>query len=247
MNDFDDSLIAGWYGKIPSLGDFISRRLPESFRSPWDTWLQRAISSSRAQLGEHWLNLYLTSPIWRFILMPGICGDNLWIGVLMPSIDRVGRHFPLTIALQIKPYPEVLFAAFSAHAWYASLEQIALTTLNVNISPEDIDQKLINYPFPKFKPDNRSIQAQELVGWWQIKPQAGLVNHKTLTLPTVNILAEQFEAVAKNIFMTAGQGKSIWWKVSKDIGNNEGATQLHFFTGLPQENHFTMLLSNDAL
>ena len=30
------TLIPGWYGKIPSLGDFASRRLPQSFVAAWD-------------------------------------------------------------------------------------------------------------------------------------------------------------------------------------------------------------------
>ncbi|MCK7582565.1 MAG: TagF domain-containing protein [Chromatiales bacterium] len=36
--------------------------------SPWDDWLQRALAGSRGALGESWLDLYLTSPLWRFIL-----------------------------------------------------------------------------------------------------------------------------------------------------------------------------------
>src|SRR5512139_3843786 len=91
----------GWYGKIPNLGDFASRRLPSRFIVAWDDWLQRALASSRAQLGGQWLDLYLTSPVWRFLLMPGVCGSAAWAGVLMPSVDRVGRYFPLTIALEL--------------------------------------------------------------------------------------------------------------------------------------------------
>ena len=31
-------------------------------------------------------------PIWRFVLLPGLIGSNGWAGVLMPSVDRVGRR-----------------------------------------------------------------------------------------------------------------------------------------------------------
>lgn len=245
--DLEEPLIAGWYGKIPSLGDFISRRLPVSFIDPWDTWLQRAMAASRAQLGEQWLDHYMTSPIWRFILMHGVCGNHLWMGVLMPSIDKIGRHFPLTIALQTRPRPEALFTAFSAHAWYASLEQLALTSLNVNISPEDLDQGLVGHPFPQSHPGDRPVSAQELANWWKTQPRTESIDHKTFTLPTINLLTRQFEATAENIFMSLGQGKSIWWRVSQDTGMDKEPIQLHCFTGLPQENRFAMLLSNDAL
>src|ERR1043165_7880768 len=55
------SNIAGWYGKMPCLGDFASRRLTPDFITPWDAWLQRSIATSRQQLGEQWLEIYLTS------------------------------------------------------------------------------------------------------------------------------------------------------------------------------------------
>ena len=93
--------IAGWYGKLPCLGDFASRRLDAEFITPWDAWLQRCIATSRQQLGEQWLDIYLTSPMWRFILAPGICGERACAGVLLPSVDKVGRYFPLTFALPL--------------------------------------------------------------------------------------------------------------------------------------------------
>lgn len=55
------SSVAGWYGKIPSLGDFVSRRLPPDFINTWDTWLQQGMAISRTQLGECWVDLYMTS------------------------------------------------------------------------------------------------------------------------------------------------------------------------------------------
>ena len=92
----------GFYGKVASRGDFIERNLPKDFQRSWDAWLSAGLQTSRQQLGEHWLDAYLTSPLWRFALAPGVCGSEAMTGVLMPSIDRVGRYFPLTIACSIK-------------------------------------------------------------------------------------------------------------------------------------------------
>src|SRR5690348_13402684 len=98
-------LAAGCYGKLPCLGDFVSRRLPRSFVQPWDAWLQGALSASHAQLGADWIAAYLASPFWRFALPPGLCGPEGWAGVLMPSTDRIGRSFPFTVATPIPPAP----------------------------------------------------------------------------------------------------------------------------------------------
>ena len=42
---------AGFYGKLPSEGDFVTRRLPWEFTSAWDAWLQQGVHASRAALG----------------------------------------------------------------------------------------------------------------------------------------------------------------------------------------------------
>lgn len=43
------------------------------------------------------MNHYLTSPVWRFAIAPGVLGPEGLGGVMMPSVDRVGRYFPLII------------------------------------------------------------------------------------------------------------------------------------------------------
>ena len=237
-----EALTVGWYGKIPSLGDFISRRLPASFIDTWDAWLQKAMATSREQLGEHWLDLYLTSPMWRFILMPDTCSNTkIWTGILMPSIDKVGRHFPLTIAAEIEPYPQALLSLISAQHWYTALEQVALASLDLNISPDDLDQSLACHPPPILCDESYSIYGQELSHWWQASSLTD-DSQKSLSLPTTNALAEIFEAVNQDVFSKMGIGKSIWWKV--DFETNQ--TQLHCFSGLPPGNQFATLLNDIA-
>ena len=68
--------LAGYYGKVRTHGDFVTRHLPRAFADPWDEWLREGIATSREQLGAYWLDIYITSPIWRFALSPGICADN---------------------------------------------------------------------------------------------------------------------------------------------------------------------------
>jgi type VI secretion system protein ImpM len=62
----------GLFGKLPAHGDFIYRNLPSNFINAWDAWLQGFVGSSQEQIGESWLDVYLTSPIWRFVLSDGV-------------------------------------------------------------------------------------------------------------------------------------------------------------------------------
>lgn len=121
--------MAGFFGKVPSLGDFVSRELPRSFIEPWDEWLQRAVACSRQQLGERWLEVYLESPMWRFALNAQVCGPESWAGVVMPSVDRVGRYFPLTVAAPLSADTASLPMPDCGALWYEQVEGVLRAVL----------------------------------------------------------------------------------------------------------------------
>jgi type VI secretion system protein ImpM len=89
---------AGFFGKLPCRGDFVSRRLPSTFIECWDVsvsaWLAAGLAR-RAARGE--VDFLATQP-WRFGLADGVCGEAAWVGVLVPSRDSVGRLYPLVVA-----------------------------------------------------------------------------------------------------------------------------------------------------
>lgn len=131
-------VVPGWFGKIPALGDFASRRLPEAFVAEWDHWLQEGLAQTRTDYGAQWQAIYLVAPILRFWLGPGTLDRQAWAGLMMPSADRVGRYFPLTLA---RPLPS-LADALDAHAWYAALDAAARRVLDVQFTPEDLEAEL---------------------------------------------------------------------------------------------------------
>lgn len=139
MNRSDNA--AGFYGKLPSHGDFLSRRLPRQFIEPWDHWLQDCVAASREQLGKRWLDTFLFSPIWQFGLPPGLCGEDAWAGVLMPSVDKVGRYFPLTLAAKVKT-TELRPLFDPACGWFDALTQLALSSLEYGFDLQRFDLDL---------------------------------------------------------------------------------------------------------
>ena len=109
----------------------MQRRAPQGFVDVWDAWLSECLHVSRQQLGERWLDLYLTSPVWRFVLAEGICGECAYAGVMLPSVDRVGRYFPLTIVAPLEAGSCILDAACdTGRAWFDAAEQLALRALD---------------------------------------------------------------------------------------------------------------------
>ncbi len=125
----NDAQGIGFYGKLPSKGDFVTRRLSRGFIDKWDGWLQQAIAHSKGVLGENWLDIYMTSPIWNFVMTPGVCGARGWGGAMIPSVDRVGRYFPLTIAGSLGTECDPLGMAMTAPGWFKKTRNVALLAL----------------------------------------------------------------------------------------------------------------------
>jgi type VI secretion system ImpM family protein len=129
---------AGWFGKIPALGDFVTRRLPASFVTPWDAWLSGELAQARQAWGEGWDESYASAPTVCFSLTAGALDEQAWHGTFAPSFDRVGRQFPLTLALS---GPRELAAGFGRGGW-AQLCALGRQARDSECSADDMDEAL---------------------------------------------------------------------------------------------------------
>jgi type VI secretion system protein ImpM len=137
-------LDVGFYGKLPSHGDFLRRRVSDAFVGVWDGWLQECIASSRLALGDRWLDVYLTSPAWRFICAAGTCGAAPVIGLMVPSVDRVGRYFPLTLVAELPQAANLIAASAESEAFFEGAERLVIETLEAeHIDFERFDERLL--------------------------------------------------------------------------------------------------------
>lgn len=137
----DDARAAGFFGKVRTHGDFVTRHLPMAFVAPWDAWLQRGMRFAQQRFGEHWLPAYLNAPVWCFALGAGVCGTNAWAGVLMPGVDRVGRYFPFTIAAPFDADERAAWLS-GAQSWFDGATRAALSTLGDDFALERFDAVL---------------------------------------------------------------------------------------------------------
>jgi type VI secretion system protein ImpM len=205
----------GFFGKLRSHGDFVTRRLPPAFVQPFDAWLQAGLVHSRADLGDRWLPLYLNSPLWRFVLAPGVCGPQAWAGVMMPSVDRVGRCFPLTLAAGMDAVPSLRDCLTRHAAWFAQLEHMALSSLDDGCAAEDFDA---------------ALQALETMGAAQAAATCRWAVPSPCMAPS--------EDVALPCIGTGNECASMWWT----RGADQAAPCMVVRTGLPSSAEFLSLL-----
>jgi type VI secretion system protein ImpM len=130
----------GFYGKLPTLGDFVMRRVSAEFVETWDRWLQQGIAGARAQFGGDWNARYGHSAPWRFAFEAGVCGPGAVLGVMLASSDRVGRQFPMTVACELAPGWPALETATRAGAWYAAVESELLRAVSGSYDIDAFDR-----------------------------------------------------------------------------------------------------------
>ncbi|MFZ1642567.1 MAG: type VI secretion system-associated protein TagF [Candidatus Contendobacter sp.] len=223
------SPLAGFFGKLPSRGDFIGRQLPKTFVTPWDTWLQAAIARSCAQMGEDaWREYYCTSPIWRFALGAGLCGADAYTGVLMPSMDRVGRYYPLAIAVPLAPDWPLLALPIAGEAWFQQAERLALAALERDELDLDAFSRQVATLGAPLEPDTPSATATHGNAWY-------------CPLPEPLNLTQAAPALANHLLRRAFSQPSLWW-----TEGSEWITRcLLICAGLPPTAGFAAMLSGD--
>jgi type VI secretion system protein ImpM len=131
----------GFHGKIPARGDFVHAGLPRTFTDPWDEWMQRMVGASRSVLGQAWLPAWLEAAIWRFALTPGTCGPHAVIGLWMPSVDRIGRYFPLTLAAVARDADTPALTR-EGGGFLAAAERAGRDALQNDLAPDELAARL---------------------------------------------------------------------------------------------------------
>jgi type VI secretion system protein ImpM len=125
----------GFYGKLPTRGDFVCAGVPRDFRDPWDAWLERVMPAAHARLGDAWEAAWAAAPAWRFVLPPHACGRDAALGVWLASADRVGRRFPLVV-LRLARAQAALLA--DGAAFLQAAERASTAAIAEGLSPVDL-------------------------------------------------------------------------------------------------------------
>jgi type VI secretion system protein ImpM len=228
----------GFFGKLPSNGDFLQRRVPQAFLEVWDPWLQECVHASRESLQEAWLAAYLTSPVWRFVLPEAICGSGAYAGILAPSVDRVGRYFPMTIVTQVDVDANPLDFAMRRGAWFDALESLLVTALGEpEVDLEWFDSQVIEYThFLDGELDPSGPGLKDLLQRSQFPAQA---EYWRAPLASANSLQAAVNAFAYRELSAQLRPASMWWTE----GSGASAPAWLSLRGLPAPDRFGAMLN----
>ncbi|SNS92188.1 MULTISPECIES: type VI secretion system-associated protein TagF [unclassified Azospirillum] len=176
MSDGEQEL-PGFFGKLPMLGDFVTRRLPSSVIGPLNDWLEAGIMDSRRMLGQGWLDAFLVSPAWHLALEAGICGPTGLCGVLVPSVDSVGRYYPLALLAPLPAGAPLLAWAEANGNWYRRAEAALMTALQDDLDAEGFDARVraVGVPLDTLPAEMPGLPGRvaAMLGEAQLRPDSG--------------------------------------------------------------------------
>jgi type VI secretion system protein ImpM len=227
VDENDGQLEFGYFGKLPTLGDFIQLLLPQDFVNPWHEWVQRSMASAKESLGQEFLNYYLNCPAWKFLLSPGVCGLQAVAGLTIPSVDKVGRYFNFTFSTILPEGVDVCVYALNNQAGFIALEELALDILEQDLSRSVIETRTreITATFSMAPTTQHQFETHD--------------DHLMISQDHARPFTDQSGALLSHLLSQELEGYSIWWY------GLEGQTrsQLLVCRGMPTQEAYEKLLT----
>ena len=215
---------AGFFGKLPSAGDFVQRRLPPGFVDVWDRHFENAVAESRSALGSTWHEAYHASPVWRFLLAAGVCGESAWAGIMGPAADRVGRCFPMVIAAPVAADAMSCSRVLgSGGGWFDAAEQVYdAAQADAAVSVDLFDQQVAALAGPLDAPPSAAPAFLHGIDW-------NAASHWRLPLPASAAAAPMLDELWTRLAVAPGRW-CLWWTA----GAGRVPASVLVTNGLPQ-------------
>ncbi|MDO6408596.1 type VI secretion system-associated protein TagF [Pantoea phytobeneficialis] len=153
----------GWYGKLPTTGDFLRQRLSENSVTSWSHWFQQGLLHWHQQENATTQH-FLAAPVWNFVLPISPLRPQVQMGCLLPSCDRVGRAWPL-LALRSFPVSQWHPAQLALSGdWYQELGMTLLRAVR-DAQTADMLELAIQQMSPLLVPEKRRTDIMDVIGF----------------------------------------------------------------------------------
>lgn len=211
----------GFFGKLPAKGDFLTRAVAPDVLAVWEKWLETSMAGAKQQLGPRWGGTYERAPVWRFWIGGRLTGHAM-TGVWAPSVDRVGRQFPLSFVYAGAPaaMPAPPLAGEGNGDWYAALDRAAMEARHPRFDG-DLDGLLERLPLPN---GPRQAVADDTRAAFFAYGEAGL--------------DRLIEDVRNHDHQLIANARSYWWTA----GNDFTGPAMVALNGMPDARGFAALL-----
>ncbi|KAA8998157.1 type VI secretion system-associated protein TagF [Affinibrenneria salicis] len=137
----------GWYGKLPSTGDFLQRRLPDALVHHWAHWFHMGLVNwQKAESQDDPQRQFRKAPVWNFVIPATLGNQFVQMGCLLPASDRVGRQYPICALRLFSPESWNNQQLAVAGEWYQSVGKTLFNGVRNGYSAEQLDRALLALP-----------------------------------------------------------------------------------------------------
>lgn len=215
------------YGKLPAHGDFVTRNCAKEIILSLEKWLLPGLDACQQRWQHGWPDIYLRSPIWRFALSANTVFEFPCLGIVMASVDKSGRHFPLTLILPLDR-DAVLFECFDqAQSWFEAIEARALYTLQTGKTIDELVDILAEVEAPTL------YLADSF-------PNVEALDAPVFNLQTVANSPSSQSGFLLELFLRQHRSNfSLWWT----LGSEQHSPHFLFTEGVPTPFLFSTMMA----
>ncbi|STQ11221.1 type VI secretion system protein ImpM [Enterobacter cloacae] len=166
-----------WYGNLPSAGDFLQRRFPDTLQRQWSHWFQvgpAAWQQEEQRSGERQFN---KAPVWNFVVPPMLGSQMIQMGLPAAGPRQRGPTIPDLHSTEFRPSEWSTNLLSQAESWYQQIGRLGLHAVRNSFSASQLDEMLMSIPAPQpVEPQKRSDildvigydeDGQSTLGWPQ--------------------------------------------------------------------------------
>ena len=194
---------ACWFGKLPSIGDFVGRRMSHELTTDWDYWLRSGLDQLRSDAPDTWTQRFVHSPIWFFLTPARITGVPA-CGVIAPSVDRVGRFYPLTVMSLATERQQAMAEPAALGRFLAGVHAAVVDARRLPLSPDELDARLADLPSPFESRHAPPPAVSPLIA--NILADLNAASEAVAAGPQAALPAAELRSVLQK-----GADTSIWW------------------------------------
>jgi type VI secretion system protein ImpM len=144
----------------------------------------------------------------------------------MPSVDRLGRYFPLTLAALLPSHARPAQVFSNSAAWFDAAEALLLEALDQPFDFEALDQRVFDLGIPDISDDLPADSAE-----------IGAAIRVSLGLGTE--FATLSPILVDTVLTAMRPSYSLWWTVGSELM----APTCAIFQGLPSADDFIILMT----
>ncbi len=164
------STTIGFFGKLPGAGDFVVRGFDRPLVTALTQWTDKLVGHLKLGAGDDWTTVFDRLHPVAWVADQGLCGSAPFAGLMRPSLDRVGRRYPLIVGVSLPSDARVAPTAAAGRAWFDYLEGLLYDAWSPGLGAEALAEALAEAPpFPEIHRGASAAAEPIRSGGWHLR------------------------------------------------------------------------------